>query len=63
MFSFDNRDQCGESMAKSSKSLGLNALQELHRIFQASDVTEKELLKTALRIRRELVAKEYGLKT
>lgn len=50
-------------VAKPKKSVALNALQELHRIFQASDVTEKELLKTARRIRRELVAKEYGRKT
>jgi AbrB family looped-hinge helix DNA binding protein len=49
-------------VAKPKKSVALNALQELHRIFQASDVTEKELLKTARRIRRELVAKEYGRK-
>jgi AbrB family looped-hinge helix DNA binding protein len=49
-------------VAKPRKSVALNALQELHRIFQTSDVTEKELLKTARRIRRELVAKEYGPK-
>jgi len=49
-------------VAKPKKSVALNALQELHRIFQTSDVTEKELLKTARRIRRELVAKEYGRK-
>jgi len=49
-------------VAKPRKSVALNALQELHRIFQTSDVTERELLKTARRIRRELVAKEYGRK-
>ena len=49
-------------IAKPKKSIALNALQELHRIFQSSDVTEKELLKTARRIRRELVVKEYGRK-
>jgi AbrB family looped-hinge helix DNA binding protein len=49
-------------VAKPQKSVALNALQELHRIFQISDVTEQELLKTARRIRRELVAKEYGRK-
>ncbi len=49
-------------VAKPKKSVALNALQELHRVFQTSDVTEKELLKTARRIRRELVAKEYGRK-
>ena len=62
MFSFDDRDPCGESMAKLDKSVALNALKELHWIFPASHVTEKELLKTAHRIRRDLVAKEYGLK-
>jgi len=49
-------------VAKPRKSVALNALQELHRIFQPADVAEKELLKTARRIRRELVAKEYGRK-
>ena len=49
-------------VAKPKKSVALNALQELHRVFQTSDVAEKELLKTARRIRRELVAKEYGRK-
>jgi len=49
-------------VAKPKKSVALNALQELRRIFQTSDVTEKDLLKTARRIRRELVAKEYGRK-
>ncbi len=49
-------------VAKPKKSIALEALQELHRIFQTSDVTEKELLKTAQRVRRELVAKEYGRK-
>jgi len=49
-------------IAKPKKSVALNALQELRRIFQTSDVTEKDLLKTARRIRRELVAKEYGRK-
>jgi len=49
-------------VAKPKKSVALNALQELQRIFQASDITEKELLKTARRIRRELVVKEYGRK-
>jgi AbrB family looped-hinge helix DNA binding protein len=49
-------------VAKSKKSVALNALQELQRVFQTSDVTKNELLKTARRIRRELVAKEYGRK-
>ena len=49
-------------VAKPRKSVALNALQELHRIFQTSDVTERELLKTARRLRRELVEKEYGRK-
>lgn len=53
----------GEKLvARPKKSVALNALQELHRIFQAFGATEKELLKTARRIRRELAAKEYGLK-
>ncbi len=49
-------------VAEPKKSVALDALSELHRIFQSSDVSEKELLKTARRIRRELVAKEYGRK-
>jgi AbrB family looped-hinge helix DNA binding protein len=49
-------------VAKPKKSVALNALHELHRIFQTSDVTEIELLKTARLKRRELVTKEYGRK-
>ena len=49
-------------VAKPKKSVALNALQELQRIFQVSNITEKELLKTARRIRRELIVKEYGRK-
>jgi AbrB family looped-hinge helix DNA binding protein len=47
-------------VAKPKKSIALNALSELHRIFQSSDITEKELLNTARKIRRQLVSKEYG---
>jgi len=50
-------------VAKPRKSVALNALQELHRIFRASDVSEKELLKTAGRMRGNLVRKMYGRKS
>ncbi len=49
-------------VAKPKKSIALNALNELHEIFRKSNITEIELLKTARRIRRGLVAKEYGRK-
>ena len=52
----------GKLVAQPKKSVAVNALQELHRIFQTSEITEKELLKTARRVRRGLVAKEYGRK-
>ena len=47
-------------VAKPKKSVALDALHELHKIFQTSDITEIELLKTARLKRRELVSKEYG---
>lgn len=47
-------------IAKANKTVALNALDELHRIFKDSEVTEKELLKTSRQIRRQLVKKEYG---
>jgi hypothetical protein len=63
MFLFDSRDECGESMAKSNKSVALNALKELHRIFATSDVTRKELLETSRRVRNELIAELYPNQT
>lgn len=54
--------ESGKLIAKPKKSVALDALQELHRVFQASGISEKELLKTARRIRHELVVKEYGRK-
>jgi AbrB family looped-hinge helix DNA binding protein len=50
-------------VAKPKKSVALNALQELQRIFQASDISEKELLKTARRMRGSLVRKMYDRKS
>jgi bifunctional DNA-binding transcriptional regulator/antitoxin component of YhaV-PrlF toxin-antitoxin module len=50
-------------VAKPKKSVAINALQELHRIFQASDISEKELLKTAQRMRGSLVKKMYDGKS
>ncbi len=50
-------------VAKPKKTLALNALRELHRIFQASDVSEKELLKTARLMRGNLVRKMYDRKS
>jgi len=50
-------------VVKPRKSVALNALQELHRIFQASDINEKELLKTARRMRGSLARKMYGRKS
>jgi bifunctional DNA-binding transcriptional regulator/antitoxin component of YhaV-PrlF toxin-antitoxin module len=50
-------------MARPKKSVALKALQELHRIFQASDISEKELLKTARRMRGSLVRKMYDGKS
>jgi AbrB family looped-hinge helix DNA binding protein len=47
-------------IAKANKTVALNALDELHRIFKDSEVTEKELLKTSRQIRKQLVKKEYG---
>lgn len=52
----------GKLVARPKKSVVLDALQELHRVFQTSGISEKELLKTTLRTRRELVVKEYGRK-
>ena len=47
-------------IAKANKTVALNALDELHRIFNDSEVTEKELLKASRQVRKELVKKEYG---
>jgi AbrB family looped-hinge helix DNA binding protein len=47
-------------IAKANKTVALDALNELHRIFKDSEVTEKELLKTSRQIRKQLVKKEYG---
>jgi AbrB family looped-hinge helix DNA binding protein len=49
-------------VAKPRKSVALDALSELQRVFQSSAVTEKEVLKTAKQLRRKLVAGKYGRK-
>lgn len=52
----------GKLVAQPKKSVAINALRELHRVFQTSEITQNEMLKTARRVRRGLVAKEYGRK-
>ncbi len=47
-------------VAKAKKTVAVDALDELQQLFQSSEVTEKELLKTSRRIRRGLVKKHYG---
>ena len=47
-------------VAKAKKTVAVDALDQLHKLFKESDVTEKELLKTGRRIRKELVKKHYG---
>lgn len=47
-------------VAKAKKTVAINALDELQKLFKSSEVTEKELLKTSRRIRRRLVKKHYG---
>jgi AbrB family looped-hinge helix DNA binding protein len=47
-------------VAKPTKNVAMDSLREIQRLFKESDVTEKELLKTSRRIRKELVIKHYG---
>jgi AbrB family looped-hinge helix DNA binding protein len=47
-------------VAKPKKNVAMDSLREIQRLFKESDVTEKELLKTSRRIRKELVKKHYG---
>lgn len=47
-------------VAKAKKTVAVDALDELQKLFRSSEVTEKELLKTSRRIRKELVKKHYG---
>jgi AbrB family looped-hinge helix DNA binding protein len=47
-------------VAKAKKTVAVDALDELHKLFKESDITEKELLKTGRHIRKELVKKHYG---
>jgi bifunctional DNA-binding transcriptional regulator/antitoxin component of YhaV-PrlF toxin-antitoxin module len=50
----------GALVAKPNKTIALEALHELQRMFKESDVTLKELLENGRRIRRELVKEYYG---
>lgn len=47
-------------IAKAKKKLAMDSLKEIQRIFGESPVTEKEMLKSGRRIRKELVKKYYG---
>jgi AbrB family looped-hinge helix DNA binding protein len=50
----------GALVAKPNKTIALDALHELQRMFKESDITLKELLENGRRIRRELVKEYYG---
>ncbi len=50
----------GALVAKPNKTIALEALHELQRMFKESDITLKELLENGRRIRRELVKEYYG---
>lgn len=50
----------GALIAKPNKTIALEALHELQRMFKESDITLKELLENGRRIRRELVKEYYG---
>ena len=50
----------GTLVAKPNKTIALEALHELQRMFKESDITLKELLENGRRIRRELVKEYYG---
>ena len=50
----------GALVARPNKTIALDALHELQRMFKESDITLKELLENGRRIRRELVKEYYG---
>jgi antitoxin component of MazEF toxin-antitoxin module len=50
----------GVLLAKPNKTIALEALHELQRMFKESDITLKEMLDNGRRIRRELVKEYYG---
>jgi AbrB family looped-hinge helix DNA binding protein len=50
----------GVLVARPNKTIALEALHELQRMFKESDITLKELLENGRRIRRELVKEYYG---
>ena len=50
----------GALVARPNKTIALEALHELQRMFKESDITLKELLENGRRIRRELVKEYYG---
>jgi AbrB family looped-hinge helix DNA binding protein len=43
-----------------ARKAALDALAEIRRLFQESGITEKELLATARRVRRQLTHERYG---
>jgi len=47
-------------VAKPTKNVAMDSLREIQRLFKESEVTEKEMLKSGRRIRKELVKKHYG---
>ena len=51
----------GTLVAKPNKTIALEALKELRRSFKSSGITEKELIDTSQRIRRELIKEYYGV--
>jgi bifunctional DNA-binding transcriptional regulator/antitoxin component of YhaV-PrlF toxin-antitoxin module len=50
----------GVLLAKPNKTIALEALHELQRMFKESDITLKEMLENGRRIRKELVKEYYG---
>ena len=51
----------GALVAKPARVVAKEALAELRKAFQESDITLDELIKTGRRIRRQLVKKYYGI--
>jgi len=49
-------------IAKPRKSVALEALKEIQRAFQHSEITEKEFQKTGRRARQEVARERYGAK-
>ena len=49
-------------IAKPRKSVALEALKEIQRAFQHSEITEKEFQKTGRQVRQEVARERYGAK-